>query len=290
MSQSVLQKLTRHPFRVLAFALIWLWCGMTLIPFAWLLCGAFKDSELFFQDTFLPSGEGFLGVAWGQLTLDNLKRLFLEIGIGNNLLNSLFLSSATSLLATLTAALGGYSLAKFRFRGQGLMTALVLAALIIPSPLLLASNYQLLYHLGLLDSFTGLILPAMAPAFGVFLFRQAMLNSIPRELLESARVDGAGEFRIFLIIVLPLVRPMLSAFLLITFLQTWNNFIQPQVVLQDPQSYPLSVVISHLRGFYSVEYGIIAAGTLVSILPITLLFLILQKDFISGLLSGAVKG
>ena len=279
-----------RPLKAMVFAILWFWCVMTLIPFAWLACGAFKHNEIFFQNLFLPLGEGFKGIAWEKLTLDNFRRLFFEVGIGNNLLNSFCLASWTSLLAAFSSALGGYAISKFRFRGQYMMNTLVISALIIPPPLLLAPNYQLLYKLGLLNTYSGLVLPAMAPAFGVFLFRQAMINSVPRELLESARVDGASELRIFLTIVLPLIKPMFSAFLLITFLRTWNNFIQPQVVLQDPDLYPLAVTISQLRGFYAVEYGIIAAGTLISILPVMVLFLILQKDFITGLLSGAVKG
>jgi ABC-type glycerol-3-phosphate transport system permease component len=135
-----------------------------------------------------------------------------------------------------------------------------------------------------------LILPGLTPAFGVFLFRQAMVNAVPATLIESARIDGAGEFRIFFTIVLPLVRPMIGAYLMITFLGTWNNFIGPQIVLQDPSSFPLSVAINQLRGLYGTDYGLIMSGTLISIAPVLALFLLLQKEFIAGLTSGAVKG
>ena len=117
-----------------------------------------------------------------------------------------------------------------------------------------------------------------------------MLNTVPKELLESARIDGAGEFRIFFIIVVPLVRPMIGAFLLITFLGAWNNFIGPQIVLQEAELFPLSVTINNLRGIYQTEYGLIMSGTLLSIAPVMCLFLLLQREFISGLTSGAVKG
>ncbi|MGC9450328.1 MAG: carbohydrate ABC transporter permease [Oceanipulchritudo sp.] len=199
-------------------------------------------------------------------------------------------ASVTSLLATFSAALGGYALAKFRFPGRGLFTALVLAAIIIPAPLLIAPVYDLLYKLGLLNTYTGLILPALGPAFGIFLFRQAMLNAVPAEMLEAARIDGCGELRIFLNIVMPIVRPMVGAFLLITFLGTWNNFIGPQVILQDESKFPLSVAIAQLRGIYNTDYGMISAGTIVSIAPVMIIFLLLQREFIAGLTSGAVKG
>jgi len=263
---------------------------LTLVPFAWMLTSSFKTKFDFFNSLFLPAGDGLFGVAWDRLTLDNYRRLWLEHGVPRAMLNSFFLASVTSLGATLSAAMGGYALAKFPFPAREWLTTLVLSALIIPAPLLLAPGYQLLFQLGLLDSYAGLFLPAMAPAFGVFLFRQAMLNSVPGELIESARIDGAGEIRIFFTLVIPLVRPMTGAFLMITFLGVWNNFISPQVVLQSPELFPLSVAINNLRGIYGSDYGLIMAGTLISIAPVMCLFLLLQKEFISGLTSGAVKG
>ena len=110
------------------------------------------------------------------------------------------------------------------------------------------------------------------------------------ELIEAARIDGSGEMRIFFTVVLPLVRPMVGAFLLITFLGTWNNYISPQVILQSPERFPLSVAIAQLKGVYSQDYGMLMAGTLVSVLPVLVLFLLLQREFIAGLTSGAVKG
>lgn len=264
--------------------------ALTCVPFAWLLCAAFKTNADVFSSNFLPHGDGLFGVAWERLTLANFARLFTELGIGRAMVNSIFLASTSALLATFCCSLAGYALAKFRFAGRDTVLSLVLAALVIPGPLLLAPGYKLLYDLGLLDSFNGLILPGVAPAFGVFLFRQAMLNAVPATLIESARIDGAGEIRIFFTIVLPLVRPMIGAYLIIVFLGSWNNFIGPQIVLQDSTSFPLSVAINQLRGLYGTDYGLVMSGTLVSIAPVLALFLLLQKEFISGLTSGAVKG
>lgn len=276
-------------FRISLYAVILVWCTITLIPLVWLVIGSFKTSEDFFSSLFLPAGDGFLGVAWDKLTWNNFRGLFVELDFTNNIINSFFIASVTSLLTTLTAAMGGFALAKYRFRGRSVLLGIVLSALVIPQTLLIASQYQLLYNIGLLNSYSGLILPAMSQAFGVFLFRQAMLNAVPNELLDCARVDGCGEFRIFFTIVLPLVRPMVGAYLMITFLHAWNNFLNPQVVLQQSEKMPLSVAVAQLRGLYVTEYGMISAGTVVSILPVALLFLLLQKEFISGLTSGAVK-
>lgn len=263
---------------------------ITLIPFAWLVCAAFKTNADIFAHNFLPLGDGFLGVAWDRLTVTNFRRIFSELGIGTALTNSIFLSATTALLATFFCSLAGYALAKFNFTGKTLVLSFVLAALAIPGSLLLAPGYKLLHDIGLLNTYAGLILPAIAPAFGVFLFRQSIINSVPDSLIENARIDGAGEFQIFFVIILPIVRPMIGAYLMITFLGTWNNFINPQIVLQDPDRFPLSVAINQLRGIYSTDWGMIMSGTLISIAPVMLLFLLLQKEFISGLTSGAVKG
>lgn len=274
---------------VLSYAVLLPLVVLTVVPFVWLVAAAFKPPEHFSTSLFLPRGDGFLGVAWDQLTTVNFTRLFAELSIGRAMLNSLFLASVTSLLATFCCAAGGYALAMYRFRGRRLMTGVVLAALIIPPPLLIAPGYQVLFQIGLLDSYAGLILPAMAPAFGVFLFRQASLQSIPPQLLEAGRLDGCGELSIFGRIALPLLRPMTGAFLMIMFLAVWNNFIGPQIVLQSPEKQPLAVAIAQLKGVYYEDYGLMMAGTLVSVAPVAVLFLLLQKDFISGLTLGAVK-
>lgn len=279
----------RFSLIALYLALI-VFAALTLIPLVWMAASAIKNQEDFFTSFFLPSGTGFLGIAWDRITFINFTRLFEGAAIGRALLNSFFFATVSSAGATIACAMGGYALAKFRFPARRALTVLVLGALIIPAPLLIAPSYQLLWQLGLLNSYCGLILPALAPAFGVFLFRQSMLNSVPAELLEAARIDGASEFRIFFTIVVPLVRPMIGAFLLITFLGAWNNFISPQIVLQEPEVFPLSVTINNLRGIYATDYGLIMSGTLISIAPVMCLFLLLQKEFISGLTSGAVKG
>lgn len=275
---------------IMAHAALWFLAALTLVPFAYLACTAFKPTGDAYTSLFLPGGDGFLGIAWDRLTLENFTRLFGQASMLRATINSLFLGSVTALLASLASAMGGYALARFRFRGRAVITSTVLAALVVPWALLLAPGYQLLFQLGLLDSFAGLILPAIAPAFGLYLFRQAILSSVPISIIEAARMDGWGEVRIFFHLVLPLVRPMLGAFLLVTFLATWNNFVAPQVVLQSPEKLPLAVAVAQLEDTYSQDLGLIMAGTLASIAPVLALFLMLQREFIAGLVSGAVKG
>lgn len=273
----------------LTYLVLYAAAAITLIPFVWLACGAFKRNSDFFTSTFLPRGEGWLGISWSRLTLDNFRTLLADAAMLRALLNSVFLSSVTAIVATLVCAMAGYALAKYQFRARGTIIGVVLAAVIVPPTLLLAPGYQLLYHLDMLDSFTGLIVPAAAPAFGVYLFRQAAVSAVPGELIEAARIDGCGELGIFARVGLPLLRPMLGAFMLITFLGVWNNFIHPQIVLQSTEKFPLSVAVAQLKGVYYQDYGLQIAGTLMSVVPVLGLFLLLQREFVSGLTSGAVK-
>ena len=272
------------------YAVLTVFAVLTLVPFFWLAASSLKTTGDFFSSQFLPPGRGFLGIGWERLTLGNFRRAFLEFDLARAFLNSVFLASVSSVGATLFSALGGYALAKFEFPGRRLLQGLVLSALVIPGALLIAPGYRLIHQLGLLDTYAGLLLPGMAPAFGVFLFRQTMLRAVPDDLLEAARMDGCGEGRIFFTIVIPLVRPMLGAFVLLTFLGAWNNFIGPQVILSSPERFPLSVAIAQVRGLYGQDYGLLTAATLVSIAPVMALFLWLQKEFIAGLTAGSGRG
>ncbi|MEM6553965.1 MAG: carbohydrate ABC transporter permease [Planctomycetota bacterium] len=270
---------------------------VTLVPFAYLIFSSFKNNETFFTGPFWPVADGgpWWNVDWAGFTLSNFARLWTDARIGESsflraVLNSFFFASVMSVLATLGAAMGGYALAKFRFPGRVFLEAVVLGAIVIPGALLIAPGYVLLHQLGLLDTYAGLILPGVAPAFGVYLFRAAFLSSMPTELMEAGRIDGCSEARIFFQLGLPVVKPMVGAFILITYLGTWTNFIGPQIIIQTPEKYPLAVAVAQLRGPFSIEYGMIMAGTLVAVAPVLGLFLLLQKDFIAGLTSGAVKG
>ena len=275
--------------RALPHVMLILFAAIIMIPFVYMALASIKTTTGNASGLFLPFDDHGR-ILWDTFTLQNYADLFHRENVPSQIVNSFFFASVTSLLATLICAMGGYALAMFNFKGRQLLTSFVLAALVIPATLLIAPAYQLVYRFGLLDTLAGLILPAIAPAFLVFLFRQAMLSSLPMELLEAGRIDGCGEIRMFFTIALPLVRPMVSASLLITFIGSWNNFISPQVILQSPQNFTLSVAVAQLKDVYAQNYGMLMAGTVVSVLPVMILFLLLQKEFISGLTSGAVKG
>jgi ABC-type glycerol-3-phosphate transport system permease component len=264
---------------LLALALI------SLTPFAWLVCASFKRQSDFFTWTFLP---------WSHLrslTLGNYRSLFRDQPFARWTLNSLFLASLQTACTVTLSSLGGFALAKYRFAGKKILMFIMLGTLLLPSQVLLPSTYELIWKFGWLNSYLAILVPGAVSVFGMFLFRQAM-SAVPDELLHAGRVDGCSELRLWWEIALPIVRPMIGAFTLLSFLGSWNSFLWPQIVLQDPGRYTLPIGLASMTGLvqYQQHYGILMAGTLLSILPIAILFFILQRDFIAGLASGAVKG
>jgi ABC-type glycerol-3-phosphate transport system permease component len=266
---------------------------LILAPFAWLVCAVFKDPTVLMQYTFLPPpGE------WSARTLNlgNLRTLLAgedtlqgRVYFWQYLLNSLFVASTGTVVSMFFSSLGGYALAKHEFRGRKLVMAYMLATMLLPGMLLLAPVFRLVYRLGWMDTYWALIIPGAASVFGMFLFRQAMLG-VPQSLLEAARMDGATEFGIYLRVVMPLVRPMTGAYCLVSFLGAWNAFLGPQIFIQSQAKLTVPVILNQYVGVYSQQYGVFLAGTLLAIIPPAILFFALQREFVAGLTSGAVKG
>src|SRR5437764_13408029 len=192
--------------------------------------------------------------------------------------NSLCLSSTHTAIVVMLSSLGGFALAKYRFAGKKPLMALMLTTMMLPSQVLLPSSYELMYKIGWLDSYAAIIVPGAVSVFGIFLFMQAM-KTVPDELLQAGRVDGCSELRLWWEVALPIVRPMIGAFTLLSFMAAWNSFLWPQIVLQDPARYTLPIGLSNMIGVpeYQTHYGILMAGTLLSILPVGVLFFVLQR-------------
>ena len=265
---------------------------LILMPFVWLVCAAFKDKNVLNEYMFLPAPNK---ISSETINLDNFRTLFTAqatpqgpVSFWRHIVNSVFLASAGTVLSMVFSSMGGYALSKFRFRGRNAILTLMLASLTVPTVALLAPNLQVISMLGWMDSYKALLIPASVSVFGIFLYRQAML-SVPNDLIEAGRIDGCGEFRIYLQLIMPLVRPMTGAFCLITFLGIWNSFLGPNVFLQTQSKLPLPVVLNQYIGVYTSQYGVFLAGTLLAIIPPAVLFLALQREFISGLTTGAVK-
>jgi ABC-type glycerol-3-phosphate transport system permease component len=230
------------------------------------------------------------------MNLDNFTTLFAgeetvqgRVYFWQYLLNSLFLAGAATTLQLFLCSMAGYALAKYRFAGRNLIVLYMLGTMMVPAVMLLAPVYKLIHSIGWSDSYLALLVPGAVTAFGIVLFRQAIL-SVPDELIEAGRIDGCGEFHIYLHLVMPLVRPLTSAFCLVAFLGSWNNFLGPQIFIHTQGKLTVPVVLNQYMGVYTQQYGVFLAGTLLAIIPPAILFFALQREFVSGLTSGAVKG
>ena len=222
-------------------------------------------------------------------TLSNYHELFVRAGMGRYLLNSFLIASAATLLSLLFNVLAGYAFAKLQFAGREKVFAALLAALVIPGQVAMMPLFLMLKQIGLVNTYAGAIVPGMAGIFGIFLVRQ-YARTIPDELLEAARIDGAGEFRIFWQIVLPALKPILVTLAIFSFLGSWNDFMWPLIVLTDDQLHTLPVALASLSREHVQDNELMMAGSVVTVLPVLLLFLSLQRYYLQGLLLGSVKG
>lgn len=222
-------------------------------------------------------------------TLDNYRALFQRIGMGGYFRNSVLVSSAITLLSLMINAMAGYAFAKLRFAGRERIFKALLAALVIPSQVTMLPLFLMLKEMGLVNSYAGVVIPGLASIFGIFLVRQ-YARSIPDELMEAARIDGAGEWRIFFRIVLPMLKPVLVTLAIFTFMGSWNDFMWPLIVLTDQTHQTLPVALASLSREHIQDVEMMMAGAVLTVTPVLLLFLALQRYYIQGLLLGSVKG
>lgn len=267
--------------QVLTYVLLSVAVLGALIPVVWLLLASIRPSAEVFSEIFTashPTLDNYVEL-WGLKSPDYVRALF----------NSLFLACSGVMLQLFFCSLAGFALAKYEFKGKSVLMGIQLLTVLIPGAVTLGTGYQLMYQLGLVDTYLGMLIGSAGNVFGIFLFRQAIMG-VPDELMNAARIDGCSEFGIYWNVILPIVRPMTGAFCLLTFMGSWNSLLWPSMMLQSPHHHTLPIALSSLVGLYSQKYGMMMAGTVVMILPVVILFLVLQKEFISGLTSGAVKG
>jgi putative chitobiose transport system permease protein len=255
---------------------------ITVFPFFWMLMTSLKgplDPITSVPPQFLPTNP----------TLANYEKVLASLPIPRFFLNSVFVSVAVGLLNVLVAALAAYPLAKMRFPGRDAIFYLLLATLIVPAQLTYIPSFVLAVNVfDYYDTLPALIFPNLVSAFNIFLLRQAF-RGVPQDLIDAARVDGAGEFRIWRSILLPIVRPSLAAVAIFTFVTSWNDFLWPSLMLHTRDGMTLPVGLAALQGFFSSDARSIAAGVTMKIIPILLFFILVQRYFVRGL-AGAVKG
>jgi multiple sugar transport system permease protein len=222
-------------------------------------------------------------------SLENYRTLFGTFGIGRFLANSLLVSTLATILALLFTIPAGYAFAKLRFKGRDATFRLLVAALVVPGQIGMLPLFLELKAMGLVNSYAGALIPWLAGIFGIFLVRQYCL-SIPDEMLEAARIDGASEGQILRRVVLPILTPIIVTLALFVFLGSWNDFMWPLIVLADQDLYTLPVALAAMSREHVQDNELMMAGAVVTTLPVLILFLALQRFYLSGLLTGSVKG
>ncbi|WP_348789372.1 carbohydrate ABC transporter permease [Leifsonia sp. NPDC080035] len=215
-------------------------------------------------------------------------QLFERVPFAQVILNSLIIAVISTVFQLVTSAMAAYVFARLPFRGRGAIFLLYLATMMIPFQVLIVPLFVEMKSLGLVNTYAGAILPTIASAFGVFLLRQAM-STVPSELDQAATLDGAGHFRVFFQIMLPLVRPALATLAVFGFLNTWNSFLWPLIILRDPLMQTLPVALSSLQGQYSTQWDVLMAGSVISILPMFALYVFAQKYIVQGVAGTGLK-
>lgn len=263
------------------YAAVILVVAALLLPFVWVVFGSFKTQVEFMTDPGAWFPHGF--------PLDNYVRLFTEEGFGQHFLNSAIVSFVAVTANVLFSSMAGYALAKLEFRGRNLIFSGVIFAWIVPYVAIFVPQFLIIVQLGLVNTLAGIIAPLLVSPLSVFIMRQ-FAYSLPSDLLEAARVDGAGEARLFFVIFLPLSGPAVATIAILSFLGSWNSFLWPLIVAQSEGTFTLPVALAVAsQASNTTDFGILLAGAVVVLLPVLILFLFLQKYFIQGVATSGIK-
>jgi arabinosaccharide transport system permease protein len=267
----------------LSFIILLLICIIFLAPFFFMLVTSFKPGQ-----EMLSEGLSFK-MNFDEMTLNNYKIIFFE---DDRYLtwykNSLIITILQTVLSLFFSSLVGYGLAVFNFKGKNILFFLVLLVMMVPLQILLLPLYRLMIELNLMDTYLGVVLPFAVSPFAVFFFRQYIIG-IPKDLIEAARIDGCGEFKIYFKIIVPLMKPAFGAMTILMALNSWNAFVWPLIVLRSADKLTLPIGLMSLLTPYGNSYDMIMPGAVISVIPVAILFLINQRAFIEGLTAGGVK-
>jgi multiple sugar transport system permease protein len=263
---------SRRWFTLASYPVLTLLAAACLIPFVWMLLTALKPETEVFNMAWLPSRP-----AW-----ENFPRAFAAFPFGRFLGNTIVVAVGSTGLHLLTSVLAAYAFARLRFRGRDILFLLYLGTLMIPQQVTIVPLFLMMRDVGWVDTYWALILPSAFHALGVFLLRQFFMT-IPRELEESALIDGAGRLRILWQIIVPLSKPALATLAVFTFIREWNSFLWPLIVTTSPEMRTLSVGLSLFNGQYGTEWHLLMAAATVTLLPTLLIFAVAQRYFVAGI-------
>ncbi|WP_159793187.1 carbohydrate ABC transporter permease [Puerhibacterium puerhi] len=269
------------PGRVALYAVLGVLLLVFLFPLAWAVSASFKPrGDIFSSTSLIPA----------PATLDNYQRLLGEQPFWSWFGISVGVAVVATVVSVFVCALAGYGFAKFRFAGKRLLFGVMFSSLSVPFAVILVPLFILVVKSHLSNPWFALIVPWVAPAFGIFMMQQYIVQSVPDEILEAGRIDGNTEFQIFRRLVLPLLRPSLGALAVWSFLQTYNSFLWPLVLVSDSSSYTLPVGLNTLFQAENRSFDLVLAGAVLASVPTVLVFLLLRKQLLEGLSAGAVKG
>jgi multiple sugar transport system permease protein len=266
---------------VLIHVLLLVGCVIAILPMIWMISASFMETGAANQypPRLFPA----------RATLEHYQALFTRLNLGRYLLNSVFVATVVTGTSLLINSLAGYAFAKLRFRGRDRTFRFVTLGLVIPVQVSMLPLFLMMRELGFINTYWGVIIPGLASIFGIFLIRQYAL-SIPDDLIDAARIDGASEFRIYWSVILPVVRPILATLAIWTFLATWNDFMWPLIVLSDDSMFTLPVALANLSGERVQDTELMMAGSVLTTLPVMLVFIFLQRYYVEGITMGSVKG
>ncbi|MFJ6819604.1 carbohydrate ABC transporter permease [Streptomyces niveus] len=268
--------------RFLTYAALLVGAAITLFPYYWLAVMASNTTPDIYSSP--PK------LVFGDQLFHNIGEVFSRIDFFGSLLNTLVVAVVTTVAVLFFDSLAAFTFAKYTFPGSKILFGILLATFVVPTQLDAIPQFSLMADLGWVGSLKALIVPAAANAFGIFWMRQYAAGALPDELLDAARIDGCGFFRTYLHVGLPVLRPALAFLGIFTFVNVWNDFLWPLVVLIDSRHITLQLALAQLNGLYVTDYSVVMAGTLVAIVPLIIIFLFGARHFIRNIAAGALKG
>lgn len=253
---------------------------MTLFPALWMVSASFMvpGEASTFPPKLLPA----------KATFEHYVTLFTRLNLWRYLVNSVIISLSVTVISLFFNSMAGYAFAKYRFAGRDRLFRFLVAEMVIPAQVTTLPLFLMLNKVGLINTYLGVIVAGMSTIYGIFLIRQFAL-SIPDSFIEAARMDGSSDFRIYWSIILPLCKPILITLAIFTFMGTWNDFLWPLIVLTDDSMYTLPVALANLTGEHVQDTELMMAGAVITILPVMLVFIAMQKYYISGIMSAGLK-
>ena len=254
---------------------------IALVPFVWMISTSLKSRGALMS----------IPIEWipAEPTLDAYGEVFSRFPFLKTIGNSLFITCSFTLLTIISASMAAFAFAKIRFRGSRLVLGLYLATMMIPTQVTMIPLFVVMNKLGLIDSYASVVLPGIFKPFAVFMLVQQM-RAIPNDFLDAARIDGAGIFQVYRRIALPMCAPTIATLAVTTFMESWNDYLWPLLMLTDRNKMTLPIALSTLNGQYNTEYNVLMAGSLISMIPIVIIYLCAQKQFKNGLMAGGIKG